>query len=164
MHTKLFFKSIHAKHHSIIHPHGPYDGIYGTVLDGVLGMITIVLPVTLVPSIHIFTVVTYLVLLGVLGQSMNHCGREFIIAFKGIVLYNNQHHDDHHVYHTGNYSDLLPLLDQCFGTERNDKNRQQQKRHSATITKKQPAHSTWANQCLRMHLREGPKQLSSTAA
>merc|ERR1712085_223185 len=35
---------------------------------------------------------------------------------KPMVLYDNQYHDDHHLYRRGNYADLLPILDKIFGT------------------------------------------------
>merc|ERR1712118_122897 len=41
----------------------------------------------------------------------------YIPCLGSIVLYDNKHHDDHHVYRRGNYASLLPVLDWLFGTE-----------------------------------------------
>jgi len=60
--------------------------------------------------------------IGFAGFVLNHCGREVRLSIRlplagRVVLYDNQPHDDHHLYRRGNYADMLPILDQLFGTD-----------------------------------------------
>ena len=57
-----------------------------------------------------------------MGVVLNHCGREVRLNIRlplagRVVLYDNQAHDDHHVYRRGNYADMLPILDRLMGTD-----------------------------------------------
>ena len=122
LHSKLLYKRFHAAHHAIVHTHDDYDGYYIESFETACAAFFAYLPAFIIPNVHVTAVIVFQVYAAFLIFSMNHCGREFRIAFKVIgfakpvVLYDNQHHDDHHAYRHGNYAELLPILDDIFGT------------------------------------------------
>lgn len=122
MHSKLLYQRFHAGHHTIRHVHDDYDGYYIDFLDTISAAVAAyVPPLFLISKVHVFAVIFYVVFLAFFA-SFNHGGREVVIAIpiplvdRKLVIYNSQHHDDHHVYGHGNYAELLTFLDDLFGT------------------------------------------------
>ena len=121
-HSRLFYKLVHERHHRMTPCHGLYDGLYSSPIDVVHSIVIIFIPIVILPSIHVLSAMSYIVIMGYLGFVVNHCGREMRLVVwlpRGwsCVLYDNQPHDDHHTYRRGNYADVLPVLDRIFGTE-----------------------------------------------
>ena len=121
-HSKLLYKRFHAHHHAILHVHDDYDGYHIDSFETASAAFLAYLPAFLVPKVHVIAVIVFQVFATFFVFSLNHCGREVQIAFnwfgyaKPWVLYDSQHHDDHHIYQRGNYAELLPILDNIFGT------------------------------------------------
>ncbi len=123
MHSKLLYQRFHAGHHTIRHVHDDYDGYYIDFLETIsAAIVAYVPPLFLVSKVHVLAVIFYVVFVAFFVFSVNHCGREVLIAIpiplvdRKLVIYNSQRHDDHHVYGHGNYAELLPFLDDLFGT------------------------------------------------
>jgi len=122
MHSKLLYKRFHEPHHKIPHCQGLYDGLYSGLIDTTIAVSGVMSAITVIPSMHVLAALLYIVTIAFLGFVLNHCGRELILAFRLpvvglVVLYENQAHDDHHVYRRGNYADVLPFIDRLFGTQ-----------------------------------------------
>jgi len=137
MHSKLLYKRFHEPHHKIPHCHGLYDGLYSGLIDTTIAVSGVMSAITVIPSMHVLAALVYIVTIAFLGFVLNHCGRELILAFRlpvvgRVVLYENQAHDDHHVYRRGNYADVLPLIDRLFGTQIN-----------VTVRSRLPAQVRW---------------------
>jgi sterol desaturase/sphingolipid hydroxylase (fatty acid hydroxylase superfamily) len=130
LHSKLLYQRFHAKHHAIRHVHDDYDGYYINFMDTFLAAVTAYIPpLFLMSKVHVFAVIFYIVFVAFFVFSVNHCGREVLIAIpiplvtRKLVIYHSQHHDDHHVYGHGNYGELLPFFDYLFGSTLVIKNR-----------------------------------------
>jgi len=122
MHSKLLYKRFHEPHHKIPHCHGLCDGLYSGLIDTTIAVSGVMSAITVIPSMHVLAALIYIMTIAFLGFVLNHCGRELILAFRlpivgRVVLYENQTHDDHHVYRRGNYADVLPFIDFLFGTQ-----------------------------------------------
>jgi len=144
LHSHLLYNLVHEGHHAIPCCHGLCDGLNMGVLDAIQVIFVVLLPLLFVPM-HVLTAVVYLVVIGFFGFVLNHCGREIRLTLpmpylRPLVLFDNQHHDDHHVYRRGNYADFLPILDDIFGTAIVVKDR-----------KPLPAQKLWKNVAKRMH-------------
>mmetsp|Transcript_20413 Transcript_20413/g.40707 ORF Transcript_20413/g.40707 Transcript_20413/m.40707 type:complete len:227 (-) Transcript_20413:685-1365(-) len=116
-------KKFHAEHHAILHVHDDYDGYYIDFFETAVAAFNAYLPAFVIPKVHVIAVIIFEVFAAFFVFSVNHCGRDVRIAFnwsfgyaKPLVLYDSQHHDDHHVLRRGNYAELLPILDTIFGT------------------------------------------------
>mmetsp|Transcript_11308 Transcript_11308/g.26888 ORF Transcript_11308/g.26888 Transcript_11308/m.26888 type:complete len:324 (+) Transcript_11308:194-1165(+) len=125
--SPFLYRHVHAKHHTIHdlshddndeNDDGDWDGIYGSAVDGSIGIVVIYTSFFITPGHHPIVVIPiYFLLVGLFGFSINHCGRDYHISVWNVTLYRSTHHDDHHRYRKGNYSDFLPILDVIFGTE-----------------------------------------------
>jgi sterol desaturase/sphingolipid hydroxylase (fatty acid hydroxylase superfamily) len=122
-HSKILYQTCHAGHHAISHVgQGAFDGIYGHVIDSFAVMFGAFLPFLVLPETHALVIMSYFLIVGLFGFMINHCGREaiFVVTLplcRRLVIYDNQHHDDHHTYRHGNYCDFIPAIDRLFGTD-----------------------------------------------
>jgi len=122
MHTRLMWRvGDHAYHHRESTPSSYYDSLYVSVFETFIYSLIACAPVRMLPC-HVLSAPVYLYANAFFGHVANHSGREFRIAptipFVGrVVIYDTQHHDDHHRYRHGNYANLFPCIDVFFGTK-----------------------------------------------
>ena len=119
-----------------------YDGFYGNFPESCIINVINFVPIILLNGVHITTALTYITIQVIVGVVINHSGRHVVISIPSHpwfvrmmtnksndndndncnhhrwILYDSQHHDDHHLYHKNNYADIIPIFDQIFGTLR----------------------------------------------
>ena len=114
MHVPFVYRAWHKHHHFYKSPE-VWDDLYIHPIESA-GYYTILYSVPFVIRVHHYTMLSYMIIMGLLGV-IDHSGIKFKVKLPfGYTLYDSKDHDIHHELTSINYAFPFPWLDQICGT------------------------------------------------